>query len=53
MAARAAPVLSLLETAAPGEHVTRPPRQAIAGPTEDRTIGKRDDPLAAIGARWS
>ena len=27
------------ETAALGEHVTRRPRQAIAGPTEDRTIG--------------
>ena len=40
------------ETAALGEHATRRPRQAIAGPTEDRTIGKRDDPLAAIGARW-
>ena len=27
------------ETAALGEHVTRRPWQAIAGPTEDRTIG--------------
>ena len=51
MAARAALALSLLETAAPGEHVTRPPRKR--SPARRRTGGRKGgDPLAAIGARW-
>ena len=49
---RAASALSLLETAAPGEHVTRPPRKQ--SPARRRTERSENETIrfAAIGARW-